>query len=102
VNDNGDHMNTKEEVDIFQIGAGDEVVSNHIKISDMENNLTNIPDDVLMQLFEEVDNQQCTDVDPMFILLVASAEQNAKMESEVTVELMTNTAIVDADTTGHQ
>jgi len=26
---------------------------------------TNIPDDVLMQLFEEVDNQQCTDVDPI-------------------------------------
>jgi len=74
VNDNGDDMNTKEEVDIFQTVVGDEVVSNHIKISDMENNLTNIPDDVLMQLLEEVDNQQCTDVDLMFISPVASAE----------------------------
>jgi len=33
-------------------------------------------------------------------LPVASAERNVKMESEVTVELMTNTATVDADTTG--
>jgi len=88
-------------VDIFQLGAGDEEVSNDIGINVMEHDSTDIPDDVLMRLFEEVDNQQCTDNDSIPTLPVASAEQNVRMESEVPMESMTDTTIVDADIYGY-
>ena len=57
---------------------------------------TDTPDDILMQLFEEVDNQQSIEVDPAPTL--PNVGENVEMESEVPAESEAN---VNTDTYGY-
>jgi len=93
---NDDEVNAEEEVDVFQLGTGDQGVGEDIGISIVEHSSTDIPDDILMQLFEEVDNQQCLEVDPAPTL--ANVRENVEMELEVPAESETN---VNTDVYGY-
>ena len=74
--DSDNEMNAEEDIDIFELDAGHQ---EDVGMSVVEHDSTDIPDDIIRQLFDEIDNDLNIDVDPT--LTLSNTAESAPVQS---------------------